>query len=311
MKQLYFTILLLPLLLAGFQMNAQGYYFYDDRHYEGTFIVETGIKSGILNAFTDIGGKSGPGKQFIKDLNPVFSRPCFGFYSSLMYKERIGIRIQYTSGTITAADSILKSVRQSTGGRYERNLSFRSPIREFALLIEIHPLNFRNDFLREKEPSRFSPYILAGTGIFSFDPQAKLDGNWYSLQPLHTEGQGFANYPESRPYSLKQQNLLAGGGLHYEINAWLSGKLEFIHRFLQTDYLDDVSGQYVSIISLKGEDRGLPYLLYDRSKEIGQSIGTPGRSRGSKPGGDDFATFSMNFTWTFMQPFCPKYGTYN
>lgn len=153
MKQLYFTILLLPLLLAGFQMNAQGYYFYDDRHYEGTFIVETGIKSGILNAFTDIGGKSGPGKQFIKDLNPVFSRPCFGFYSSLMYKERIGIRIQYTSGTITAADSILKSVRQSTGGRYERNLSFRSPIREFALLIEIHPLNFRNDFLREKEPS--------------------------------------------------------------------------------------------------------------------------------------------------------------
>ncbi len=244
MKQLYFTILLLPLLLAGFQMNAQGYYFYDDRHYEGTFIVETGIKSGILNAFTDIGGKSGPGKQFIKDLNPVFSRPCFGFYSSLMYKERIGIRIQYTSGTITAADSILKSVRQSTGGRYERNLSFRSPIREFALLIEIHPLNFRNDFLREKEPSRFSPYILAGTGIFSFDPQAKLDGNWYSLQPLHTEGQGFANYPESRPYSLKQQNLLAGGGLHYEINAWLSGKLEFIHRFLQTDYLDDVSHDF-------------------------------------------------------------------
>lgn len=273
MKQLCTILLLIPLLLTGFHINGQGYYFYDDRHYEGTFLVEIGIKSGVINALTDIGGKSGPGKQFIKDLNPVFSRPCFSFYTGLLYKERIGIRLQYTSGTVTAADSILKSVRQTTGGRYERNLSFRSPIREFAFLIECRPLNFRNDYLRDKEPSRFSPYLLAGAGIFSFDPQAKLDGQWYSLQPLHTEGQGFASYPESRPYSLKQKNLLAGGGLQYEINAWLIGRLEFIHRFLKTDYLDDVSQDYyIDPVyfdqELRASKARLARQLFDRRAEV-------------------------------------------
>lgn len=285
-------MLLIPVLFTGFHVNAQGYYFYDDKHYESVFLAELGIKSGGINALTDIGGKSGPGKHFIKDLNPVFSRPCYSFFTSLLYKERIGVRLQYTAGTVTAADSILKSVRQTTSGRYERNLSFRSPVREFSILIECHPLNFRNDYLRDKEPSRLSLYILAGAGAFSFDPQARLNGKWFSLQPLHTEGQGFSQYPERKPYALKQWNILAGAGIRYDISACLNGRIELVHRFLETDYLDDVSqDSYIHPLLF---DRELPpamarlaRVLADRRAEVDPGHITNTRYQRGNPSDND------------------------
>ena len=93
----------------------------------------------------------------------------------------------------------------------------------------------------DEEPPRLSPYVVAGAGVYSFDPQAKLNGQWYSLQPLHLEGQGFAEYPDRKTYQLTQLNLIGGLGLKYEINSLFNARLEFAHRFLFTDYLDDAS----------------------------------------------------------------------
>ena len=133
----------------------------------------------------------------------------------------------------------MKSVETSTLGRYERNLSFKSKISEIQLALEVHPLLFKD--YEDEDPPRFSPYAVIGVGYYSFDPQAKLNGQWYSLQPLHTEGQGFAEYPDSKPYQLNQLNISAGLGVKYEINSLFNARLEIIHRFLSTDYLDDAS----------------------------------------------------------------------
>lgn len=299
MKYFNFSIATIILLLTSIQSGAQGYYFYDDRHYEGPLLMELAIKTGGMNALTDIGGKSGPGKKGLHDLNLSFTRPCISFFATLMYKNNLGVRIQYSTGNVTAADSILKNVRGSTRGRYERNLSFRSPVREFALLIECHPLNFRNDYLRDKEPSRFSPYILAGAGIFSFDPQAKLDGTWYSLQPLHTEGQGFSIYPDRKPYLLRQLNWLTGAGIKYEINSWLNGRVEFTHRFLKTDYLDDVSrDSYVPPglfdLSLPPSMASLARALADRRAEVDPGHTTnPTYQRGNPSDNDAYFTMEI------------------
>jgi hypothetical protein len=241
MKQLYFTMLLIPMVLSVTRCDAQGYYYYDDRHYESPLLAELGIKGGVMNALTDIGGQSGPGKKGLKDLNLSFNRPCLSIYASLLYQHCLGMRIQYAAGNITAADSILKNKRASTQGRYERNLSFQSTIREFGLLLEIHPLSILYYNRTDKDPSGISPYLLAGLGFFSFNPQANWEGRWFPLHSLHTEGQGFSMYPEREPYALEQRNTLVGAGVKYEINAWLNGRFEIIHRFLKTDYLDDVS----------------------------------------------------------------------
>ncbi len=299
MKQFCIVMALTPLLLCAIRSNTQRYYYYDDRHYEGPLLVELGVKGGVMNALTDIGGKSGPGKKGLHDLNLSFNRPCISIYASLLYQNSISLRIQYCSGSVRAADSILNKVRASTQGRYERNLSFRSPIREYAILLECHPLNFQNDYLRDKEPSRFSPYILAGAGVFTFHPQAKLDGQWYSLQHLHTEGQGFSMYPDRKPYSLHQMNWLTGAGIKYEFNAWLNGRFEFIHRFLKTDYLDDVSmDSYVQPAffdqELPPSMAGLARALADRRAEVDPGHTTnPSYQRGNPSDNDAYFTFEI------------------
>jgi len=153
--------------------------------------------------------------------------------------DAIFIRLEGTFGQVVGYDSILKSVASSTFGRYERNLSFKSKISEAQLAVEVHPLFFKK--YDDEDPPRLSPYAVAGVGLFSFDPQAKLNGQWYSLQPLHTEGQGFAEYPDRKEYKLNQLNIIAGAGIKYELSPAFNLRFELIHRFLNTDYLDDAS----------------------------------------------------------------------
>lgn len=257
------------ILFFSLSGQSQAYYFYDDHHYDSPLLIELGLKSGWMNALTDIGGKSGPGKKGLKDLNHSFSRPCFSIFTSLIYQSRIGLRIQYTHGTVTAADSVLKNERGSTSGRYERNLSFRSPVRELSILLELRPLSF----LMTDNVNRVAPVLLAGVGLFRFDPHARWEGSWYALQPLHTEGQAFSVFPERKAYSLLQSNFCAGAGLHIELNAWLNGRIEILHRFLKTDYLDDVSrDSYVNpslfINELPAAKAMLARLLADRRAEV-------------------------------------------
>jgi hypothetical protein len=201
--------------------------------------LEIGLAAGVMNAMTDLGGKKGIGKNFIKDLTPKTIKPSFGIYAIVMYKEAIGIRLEGTFGSVKSYDSILKKVAPTTFGRYERNLSFRSTIRDIQLAAEVHPLFFKH--YDEDEAPYWSPYMVAGIGFFTFNPEAQLDGRWYALQPLNTEGQGFAEYPDRKPYKLTQVNFPVGIGVKYELNSFMNARLEVIHRFLMTDYLDDVS----------------------------------------------------------------------
>jgi hypothetical protein len=238
MKRSFVPVLAIIILITSSDSAAQ-YYYQDSKYYGADVAFELGGSMGIMNSLTDLGGKKGLGKKFIKDLNWKVSRPSFSFYGMVMYKEAFGVRLEATFGNIHAYDSILKDVAPSTFGRYERNLSFRSTIREFQLAAEIHPLFFKS--WEENEAPFWSPYLVAGIGYFSFDPQAKLNGRWYSLHPLHTEGQGFSEYPDRKPYKLNQVNVPLGLGMKYEINSFINARLEFVHRLLFTDYLDDVS----------------------------------------------------------------------
>ena len=225
-------------LVSGQPINAQ-YYYYDSRLFDHALVIEIGPSIGVMNSLTDLGGKKGIGGKFIKDLRWKTARLSYGVYVTAMYKDAIGIRLEGTFGEVAGYDSILRKVASSTYGRFERNLSFKSKISEFHIGAEIHPLFFKD--YGDDEPPRLSPYAIIGAGLFSFDPQANLNGQWYSLQPLHLEGQGFTEYPDRKIYQLNQLNILAGLGLKYEINSLFNARLEFVHRFLFTDYLDDVS----------------------------------------------------------------------
>lgn len=230
--------------LAGMifpQLCSAQYYFQNSRFYDNDWIVEAGGTVGVMNALTDLGGNKGIGKPFLKDLNLEKTNASGGFYFTGMYRSLIGVRLEACFGSVEGADSVLKDVRASTFGRYERNLSFRSKISDIHVGVEFHPL-FLPRFISEKEsPPLLSPYVHAGVGFFSFDPKAELNGQWYSLQPLRTEGQGFSQYRDRKPYELQQRNYHIGTGIRMELTDFIVARLEIDHRILTTDYLDDVS----------------------------------------------------------------------
>jgi len=294
------VLTVLYFIMLGQGVKAQ-FYFFNDKYYENPLVLEIGAAFGVMNSLTDLGGKKGIGKGFIKDLTWKFAKPSFGIYAMAMYKYAIGFRLEGTFGEVKGYDSVLKDVKASTFGRYERNLSFKSRISDFQLAVEVHPLFFKN--YEDDPPPPISPYVVAGIGYFSFDPKAMLNGQWYSLQPLRTEGQGFAEYPDRKPYKLKQVNFAAGIGVKYELSSMFNARFEVNHRFLKTDYLDDVSKNFIDpalfFNYLPANRAAIAQKLAYRQNELIPSDMVPvGEQRGDPADDDAFFTIQLKLGFT-------------
>jgi hypothetical protein len=298
MKKLRVTAAAVVVLcFSGLTSGAQ-YYFYDNNYYDNPVVYELGGSVGIMNCLTDLGGKKGIGKRFIKDLNLGNTQIAGSAYISANYKNAVSLRLEGTFGQVKAYDSVLKDVKSSTYGRYERNLSFRSTITEFMAVAEIHPLFIFKKYDENTDPPRTSPYILGGIGVFNFNPQAKLQNKWVDLQPLHTEGQGFTEYPNRKQYSLRQMTIPVGVGAKYELTPMINVRVEFVYRILSTDYLDDVSTTYVdpNVFSnyFTGAKLTNALLLNDRQYELDAThITTAGDQRGNSKRNDAYFTFNL------------------
>jgi hypothetical protein len=280
------------------------YYFYNDRYYAGSFVLEGGCSAGIINSLTDLGGRKGNGKGFLKDLNWSVSRPSYTFFLTGTYRDVIGLRIEFSSGNLDSHDSLLKSPQADLTQRYGRNLGFRSNINELQVSAEIHPL-YLKQFKDDKAPY-WSPYIVVGIGLFKFNPRANLDGLWYDLQSLHLEGQGFNEYPDRKPYRLQQFNIPVGVGIKYELSACLNTRIEIVHRILFTDYLDDVSNTYINpdlfYKYLSPVQAEIAQQLYCRIRNLSPgTIIQEGAVRGDPNHNDAFFTIQLKLSWAFRE----------
>ena len=294
-KKIFISLIFFLGVIIQLPVKAQ-YYFYDSKYYYNPVILELGVSAGMMNCLTDLGGRKGIGKRFVKDLNTKNFRPDFGIYLMGTWKDAISFRLEGTFGSVQAYDSILKTVAPSTFGRYERNLSFRSEIRDVQFTFEVHPLMLKNYY--DEDYPVFSPYAVVGLGFFSFDPKAYLNGNWYSLQPLHTEGEGFSEYPKRKNYHLTQMNIPLGIGVRYETFSQINVRLEIVHRILFTDYLDDVSTEYIDPSLFY---KYLPANLVPIAQQLAERRGeirpgenyTPGDQRGNPKNNDSFFSIQL------------------
>jgi hypothetical protein len=180
------------------------------------------------------------------DLNDkLFKRTKSAFGLSLNYEisDRVMLRSGLNFGKVEGGDpfsgtEFLKQIR---------NLSFQSSITEFNLIGELTAFNLKN--------IRWSPYAFAGIAVYRFNPYVQDSGTKLFLQPLSTEGQGLAAYPDRKPYALTQFAIPFGGGIKYNINENIRLGLEVGLRRLFTDYLDDVSSFYADedlLLAAKG-----------------------------------------------------------
>lgn len=303
MKRTIYLLSLVTLLTAYSKNVSAQYYFYNDDYYDSPVLFEVGGSIGAMNCLTDLGGKKGIGKKFIKDLNTGYTSLTGGVFFNAIYKNAVALRLEAAFGKVSADDKVLDEVdiADIAKARYNRNLSFRSTITEFSLVTELHPLFiFINYESRESDPPRTSPYLLAGVGYYSFNPQTQTKaGKWVDLQPLSTEGQGFKEYPDREVYKLKQLNIPLGVGIKYELNSVLNLRGEYVYRVLQTDYLDDLSTTYVDPAVYQTYFTGpkLANALELNNRQI-NPITSAGGKRGSAKQNDSYFSFNLKLSLT-------------
>lgn len=300
-KFLFATLILLIFQVSN---SSAQYYFYDRDNYDGDWLFEAGPSLSVMNCFTDLGGKEGNGGIFLKDFNRKETHIGGGFFVSALYRYSLGIRLEGMFGRLSAKDEVLAGVTDIASRRFNRNLAFKSNILEGSLLAEIHGLTIIRS-MRDADFTipRFSPYLLGGVGYYSFNPMGKKNnGSWVELQPLSTEGQGFAEYPDRPKYKLQQLCFPVGGGVKYEFGPKISGRAELVYRFLTTDYLDDVSTTYINPALYYKYFTGqqLAEALEMNDRQI-VSVTNPagGSKRGDPKNNDAYFSFNFKLAYTF------------
>ena len=222
------------IILGASLSSISQYYYYNDRYYDKDLMWEVGASFGGMYSLADVGKKQYnafiPGRLDYKS-----TKANGGIYVGALYQNLIGGRLEITYGSVSGTDST------GSPDRKVRNLSYRSDIREIAVLGEFHPLTLTN---WETLPA-ISPYLLGGIGWFSFNTQTTYKGQLVDLQPLNTAGQGFEEFPERKPYRTSAVCLPFGIGFKYELSHLFTARFEIVERYTFTDYLDDASASYI------------------------------------------------------------------
>jgi hypothetical protein len=275
--------------------------------------IEVGLGIGPLFFLGDLGGNPGVGKStWLKDVQFPLTKMAKGIYANVYPAEWLGFRIAINQGKLDGYDSVIKDKGGDEALRKARNLQFQTSLLEGYAALEIYPTVFfeRYDGLKGK----FRPYGLAGVGVFHFNPKGKYyapngTSKWVALQPLRLEGQGFAEYPDRKPYSLTQLEIPMGVGFKYYIKENMYVGFEILHRQTFTDYVDDVSTNYIDNTLfakyLNPEQTAMANQLNNRqnfSPNNPTRIGTgPDPQRGDPTQNDAFFSSIIRLGWRLNQ----------
>ncbi|MEM9918513.1 MAG: DUF6089 family protein [Bacteroidota bacterium] len=239
--------------------------------------------------------------HYFGDLNTNFhlGRPGLagGLIGRYNFNNRVSIKLTANYLSVSAFDSDSDNTFEQT-----RNLSFKSDVFDGSLQLEFNFLPYTHG----SNDEFFTPYIMGGFSVINFDPRAELNGEWYDLRPLGTEGQ----FKGEEYYSITG-GVNFGFGFKIDLNYEWSINIELSSRYLFTDYLDDVSGLYADKDDLEALRGETAVLLADRSVEVSGlevPIGEAGRQRGNSNRNDSYAMLGIGLVYYFGDIRCPTYS---
>ena len=241
-------------------------------------------------------GFMGGGSYYIGDLNHskhfVYSKPAIGAIVRYNLTTRASLRFTATYGQVWGSDS-----KSDDPLEVNRNLAFTSKLYEIAAGIEVDLFKYRiNDM---KYP--VSPYFFYEIAYLRMDPRTQFDGNDIALQALGTEGQG-TSLSSNRRYNLNQISLPVGIGIKMNLKERLAISIEYGIRKTFTDYLDDVSGNYVDSDLLRTENGPIAGSLSNPSIDGADRTGF---NRGDSSTKDWYAFYGLMITFKpFKRSMC-------
>ena len=247
-------------------------------------------------------GFFGGGSYYIGDINPykhfVHSKIAYGGIFRYNLSTRHSLRFNVTYGNIYGEDS-----KSSDPYQIDRNLSFKTQVLEFAFGVEIDLFKYRiNDM---KYP--ISPYFFYQLAYTRINPKAELNGIDYALQPLATEGQG-SGIPgtKNNRYKLNQFTVPLGIGLKFNLKKRIAISIEYGIRKTFTDYIDDVSGNYLGTDIVTATNGPLAAEFSDRSLSGGSKAGL---NRGTSLNKDWYSFYGIMLTFKpFKKNVCDMRG---
>jgi opacity protein-like surface antigen len=198
------------------------------------------------------------------------------------FSDHITARSYFTFSSLHADD------KKGTTSMQSRNLNFSTKILDWELTGQYSLFSFNDKW--------WTPYVYAGIGFYHFKPYTEdANGSKVFLQPLSTEGQGFL--PGVKNYKLTQFSIPFGFGAEYSLNEDMRVGLEFGYRKLFTDYIDDVSGNYVddgALLAARGQT------AVDLAWRADDKNGAPYPVAGTTRGNPDLkdAYYYVAFTYT-------------
>ena len=185
-----------------------------------------------------------------------------GIHLRYDFSNAIAFKLQYMRLSVKGDDSYGKQDWYRL-----RNASFYSAINEVSLLGQANIMG-----LFYEEPRVMNFYLTLGASYFNFNPKRKYNA--------------FA--------------LTMGMGVRYFLNSNLALTVEYITRKTRTDFLDDVSGNYIGYDIIKNA-RG------DIAAEIANKYMIPnGSQRANEIDKDWFHSLMLTASWHFGADFRQK-----
>jgi hypothetical protein len=266
----------------------------------GIFTIAFLITSSLAAQYAEVGaslgfsnyvGELSENRMVMEEFNPLM-----GIYGKFNATPFLSLKATLAKGTISGSDRNARSASI----RY-RNLNFRSELLEFSITSEVNlsPFNIRAQ-------KTGVPYIFSGIALSHFNPEAQMNGAWYELQPLRTEGNSYRKTSLAIPLGI---------GMKFNVSYKLNFGFEIGARKTFTDYLDDVSGEYPDILGLRITNPSSAVFAY-RTPEITGTFGKNpvGTERGNPDNNDWYLfggiTLSVNLTDKYGLDFDPKYSMF-
>ncbi len=255
---------------------------------------------GGTNFLGELGGANQQGTNFVRDLEVTQTRPTLTVGMRYKIFQDFALKSALYFGYVHGNDNTTTETF-----RQNRNLNFRSPIAEFGMQLEYsifrerigHRYNLRR--VRGIKGFAVNTYFFIGFSGFWFNPQGQLNGKWYNLQPLGTEGQGLI--PTRKKYSRIQPAIPYGIGFKYAVSRKWSMGLEFGVRKTFTDYIDDVSTTYFDKDLIREHYGDIAAELSDPSSGEYPSWTVSGTQRGDAKDKDAYMYMTINFVYKLKQ----------
>jgi len=270
-----------------------------------------GMNFGMTDMWGDVGTKTAVdhymnSKYFDKVafMGGMFGRYSFHPFFALRFHVNIGTR----SATYLWNEDVVKGASLLQGNdyvqRYLRSQTAKTTIIENAFLMEFTPRRFNLN--GDKGFKRRQPYLAAGLALFHYTPYSTVaDGTTFiKTYELDLEGQGFGdNYPKRS--SRWQPSIPLAIGYRWDLGAHLNLGIEYMYRMTMFDYLDGVSGKYISDYEFRlnkpDADATLAMAVADKQQYFNNAQpNKPGTLRGNPSNNDSYS--SLTITLAFRVP---------